>query len=61
MDDIFTKRDRENCPQEKEQQSLLRTAYPPGKNGLLILTRLLPSSEHSNTHFCRTPPTTTLR
>jgi hypothetical protein len=35
---MFTRREREGCPQEKEQQSLLRTEHIPG-NDLLILTR----------------------
>jgi hypothetical protein len=39
-DNIFTRRDRRNCPHGKEYHNLLRTDH----NDLLILNRLLPSS-----------------
>jgi hypothetical protein len=51
------KRTRRNCSQEEEQQSLCRIDYR-GNNDLLILTRLLLSSDDSDNNFPRTPPQT---
>jgi hypothetical protein len=51
----LSRRNDGNCPQGKEQWSLLRTDHPPGKDDLLILTRLLLSSDDSDNNFSRTP------
>jgi hypothetical protein len=55
INDIFIRRDGGNHPQGKEQWSLLRTDHPPGNDDLLILTRLLLSSDDSDDNFSKTP------
>jgi hypothetical protein len=47
--------ERQQLPQGKKQQTLHRTDHPPGNNDLLILTRLLPSSNNKGNSFSRTP------
>jgi hypothetical protein len=39
---MFTRRHGENFPQEKKEQSLLRTDHSSGNNDLFILNRLSP-------------------
>jgi hypothetical protein len=48
---MFTRRDGEKFPQEREEQSLLRTEHLPGTNDLLILTRLFASNDDRDDNF----------
>jgi hypothetical protein len=55
-DNIFIRRDGGNCPQGKQEQSLLRSDHLAGSSDSHILTRLLPSSDGSNDNFSRALP-----
>jgi hypothetical protein len=56
IDNIFSRRDGENCPQGKGEKPP-QDRPPTGHNDLFFLTRLLPSSYGSD-DFSRIPPKT---